>query len=147
MASFAAPSVAMRFFGMNLLRTFLDKIINIGVQEDRREEWYVVSSVVYGEVLEWNTPHWRVAIHILSNQIEFSGEEQQEMLNAMVAGGSLKKETILRLKAVITDLIRANGLIDTGNYIGSIAVGPSREEAFAQSDIQLLDPTTSVFAI
>ncbi len=137
----------LRFLGIGVLSSFLNRVLNIATQENRRDEWYVASTVVYGEVLEWNTPHWRVAIYILANQIEFSGEEQQEMLNAMIAGGSLREETILRLKATIKDLIKANGLIDTGNYIGSIAVGSSREEAFMQSDMQLLDPTTSVFAI
>ncbi len=147
MVLYTMPAILLRFSGAGLLSKFMRKALRAATDENRRAEWFVVSTVVYGEVLEWHTPHWRVAIHVLADQIEFSGEEQQNMFNAMVAGGSIGEELAFRLKATVKDLILAHDLIDTGNYIGSIAMGPTHDEAMSQSDFQLLDPTTSVFAI
>lgn len=146
MGVFGAPSIILKFVGIiGLHEVFLD--IMGKASNEQIGEWFVVSTVVYGEVLEWNTPHWRVAIHLLANEIEFDGEEQQNMWNAMLAGGSIKEETAKRLRGVVKFLIAANNLVDTGNYLGSIAIGPTRDEAFFQSDLRLLEPETSVFAL
>lgn len=138
--------VSLNFFGITGLIAAFQQIIDSAIKSNN-SEWFVASAVVYGEVLEWNTPHWRVAIHILASEIQFDGREQQNIINAMIAGGFISKEVILRLKAKVQDMILAHGLVDTGNYLGSIAIGPSMDEALSESDAILLDRTTSVFHI
>ncbi len=140
-----ANPISLKFAGIGALVSAFEHIISMASGQD--ESWFVASAVSYGEVLEWNTPHWRVAIHILANEIEFSGQEQQNMLNAMLAGGQISKETIKRLRIKVMDMISAHRLVDTGNYLGSIAIGATMDEALSESDSILLDRTTSVFHI
>lgn len=140
----AVATILLRFVGIHALQDAFGSILDIGLKEQRRGDWYVVSAVEYAEILEWRTPHWRVAIQQLSDEITLDTRKQQDMLNIMIAGGSIRKETAMRLKAGIRRLIRANGLIDTGNYIGSIAIGNSIGEAIGNSDALLFDPSTSV---
>ena len=147
MPAFTLPVILLRFIGIAALGDFLSEALDAALMEQRRGKWWVVSVVEYGEILEWRTPHWRVAIRQLADDIEFDISEQQDMLNVMVAGGSLRKETVQRLATRIKRLIIANELVDTGNYLGSIAIGPSLGEALVQSESQLIDPETSVFTI
>jgi hypothetical protein len=137
-------AILLRFVGIKTLIEAFDEILKMGLEEQRRGDWYVVSAVEYAEILEWNTPHWRVAIQMVADEITLDVKQQQDMLNIMIAGGSLTKATVTRLASKIRMLISANGLVDTGNYIGSIAIGPTQGEAFLNSEAQLLDPSTSV---
>lgn len=141
------PLVTLSFFGLTALAKVFKEIVEMGLEEQRRGDWHVASAVDYAEVLEWRTPHWRVAIQSISDEVTLDVSQQQEMLNVMIAGGSLNKVTVMKLKSKIRMLIKANGLVDTGNYLGSIAIGPTQGEAFMNSESQLLDPSTSVLAL
>jgi hypothetical protein len=137
------PSIIIRFAGMAALDAAFDQIIGAAGRENKGQ-WYVASAAEYAGILEWRTPHWRVAVQMLADEVTMSQPEQQEYLNAMVAGGSMTKKMVMTLKATIRRQIKLHGLVDTGNYIGSIAIGPSEGEAFINSEDQLIDPSTSV---
>lgn len=142
----ALPALALRFIGIQALDKAFDEILNAALDQKQRGQWYVASAAEYGEILEWRTPHWRVAIQMLADDVTLDTKQQQDYLNAMVAGGSMTKKVALSLKARVRRLIRQYDLIDTGNYLASIAIGPSVGEAFINSEDQLLDPSTSILA-
>lgn len=141
------PSIALRFAGFDVLQDAIEDILNAANEQKKRGNWYVASVVEYAEILEWNTPHWRVAVQSLADEVELSTKDQQDMLNAMIAGGNLTKVMAQRLAARIRRYIREFGLVDTGNYLNSIAIGPSLGDALLQSRSQLLDPETAIFVV
>ena len=144
--SAAAASVLLRFAGIQVLSKAFDEILEAAFNTQQRGKWVVVSAVDYAEVLEWRTPHWRVAIQSIADEFELDTREQQAALNVMIAGGSISKDLATRLAKEVRNRIHGENLIDTGNYIGSIAIGPSIGQAFIQSESQLLDPSTSVLS-
>ena len=136
--------IALRFVGLAFLQQTFANIIQSAEQEHRRGKWYVVSVVKYAEILEWDRPHWRVAIQQLADEYALSTSEQQESLNMMIAGGNMSKKLAEKLAARIRRMIREQKIIETGNYLASIAAGSTLEEAISLSTSQLLDPSTAI---
>lgn len=136
--------------GAKVLQAAFTKFITSAEQERARGKWYVVTVVDYAQVLEFGSrhmparPHWRVAMEIMADDIKFSKKEQEDMLNGMIAGGNLRRDMALRLVKRIRALIRSGGMVKTGNYLASIAMGPTEGAALASSFENLLDPSTSV---
>lgn len=137
-------SIKLAFTGAAFLQEAFNVIIREAEKQKQRGKWYVVSVVRYAEILEWRTPHWRVAIQSIADEIDLDVKQQLDMLNGMIAGGDLNKKTAEKLQRKIKSLIIANGFVKTGNYLGSIAIGPTLEQAIQNSLSQLLDPTTAV---
>ncbi len=112
-------------------------------------EWWVGSAVVYGPFQEFGTmrlparPHWRPEIAKL--QREFQGTpkaKQNDFVNVMITvPRGLVKLVAFRLERSVKISIRRQGIIDLGNYVGSVATGPSEGEAFSVSAAQS-DPNT-----
>ena len=141
----ALASVSLSFTGLSVLGHFMDEALEAAIEEEHSDGWYVVSVVEYAEILEWRTPHWRVAIQEIVDKTTIDLDEQDVYWNAMiVGGGGMQKEIAVRLANRIVAVIDVLDLIDTGNYRGSIAIGPSIGEALAQSSSQLINPESSV---
>ena len=137
-------TISLAFTGFAVLQEIFDNVIQSAERETRRGQWYVVSIVRYGPFLEWQNPHWQVAIQSVADEIELDTSQQMEMLNAMVAGGNLTKKIADKLMRRVRRMIIEKDLIDTGNYLASIAMGDTLESAMSASMSQLLDESTSV---
>ena len=104
-------------------------------------EWWVGSAVPYGPFHEFGTqkitarPHWSPSIEIVTLKFGLAPARQQnEFVNAMIlAPRGLVKLIAFDLERTVKQSITAQGIIDTGNYRGSIATGPTEEAAFGRS--------------
>ncbi len=104
-------------------------------------EWWVGSAVPYGVFHEFGTmkivarPHWSPSIEIVAMQFGLAPARQQnEFVNAMIlAPRGLVKLVAFHLERTVKQSITAQGIIDTGNYRGSIATGPTEAAAFGKS--------------
>ncbi len=104
-------------------------------------EWWVGSAVPYGPFHEFGTqritarPHWQPSINAVTTRFGLApARRQQEFVNAMIeAPRGLVKLIAFDLERTVKISITGQGIIDTGNYRGSIATGPTEEAAFAAS--------------
>ncbi len=106
---------------------------------DFGEAW-VGSAVVYGPFQEFGTrvlrerPHWRVAIPEIIAEVGGDDRLQGAILDGLIGDGEPAPIQIaLMIERRVKQIIRAKGIIDTGNYRGSIATGRTEEEVFAKS--------------
>lgn len=149
-AGSAGLQITMRFVGYQALRKVFEKFLVGAEAEQKRGAWWVVSVVDYALILEYGsqkqiaTPHWRIAIQSLADDVELNVDDSQSKLIDAIAVGELRKDIAKSLLSRVKRLIIQNDLVDTGNYLASIAMGASQEEAFANSVAGLLDPDTSV---
>ena len=135
----------IRFTGIGRLLFELRRLQSAG--NDFGEAW-VGSAVVYGPFQEFGTkvlqerPHWRVAIpEIIA---ETGGDEnlQSAIIDGLVGDGEPAPIRIaLMIERRVKLIIQTKGIIDTGNYRGSIATGRSEKEAFDKS-VAISDPAT-----
>ena len=104
-------------------------------------EWWVGSAVPYGPFQEFGTPrvtarpHWQPSINAVVTKFGLAPARQQnQFVNAMIeAPRGLVKLVAFDLERTVKISITAQGIIDTGNYRGSIATGPSEDAAFQAS--------------
>lgn len=104
-------------------------------------EWWVGSAVPYGPFHEFGTqkivarPHWNPSINAVTAKFGLAPARQQnEFVNAMIeAPRGLVKLIAFDLERTVKVSITQQGIIDTGNYRGSVATGPTEEQAFGAS--------------
>ena len=104
-------------------------------------EWWVGSAVPYGPFHEFGTgritarPHWQPSINAVTARFGLaSARQQQEFVNALIeAPRGLVKLIAFDLERTVKISITSQGIIDTGNYRGSISTGPTEEAAFGAS--------------
>jgi hypothetical protein len=133
----------------------------------REGERHVASIVFYGPYQEWGTrklparPHWRPA----AREIRARGISTRH-LAARTAGGrftwaNTPGEIVLQtfgrdpvkdivagqLTRAVRKWIRIKDVIDTTNYLLSIAEGDTAQEALEKSRSRLLDPSTATGAV
>lgn len=104
-------------------------------------EWWVGSAVPYGPFHEFGTsritarPHWTPSINAVTTRFGLApARRQQEFVNALIeAPRGLVKLIAFDLERTVKISITAQGIIDTGNYRGSIATGPTEDAAFGAS--------------
>lgn len=104
-------------------------------------EYWVGSAVPYGPFHEFGTqritarPHWQptlIAITALYGLA--SPSRQNQFVNSMIeAPRGLVKRIAFDIERQVKISITSQGIIDTGNYRGSIATGPTEESAFGKS--------------
>ena len=117
-----------------VMQDAIDKAANPG-------EYWVGSAVPYGPFHEFGTsklasrPHWVVALRLIALKYELATPTaQNEFVNAMLeAPQGLVRIIALDIERQVKILITGLGIIDTGNYRGSIATGPTESEAFDAS--------------
>ena len=105
------------------------------------QEFWVGSAVPYGPFHEFGTskltarPHWALAIALISEKYHLSSVQDQQMLvNAMLeAPRGLVRIIAFDLERAVKIQINVQHVIDTSNYFGSIATGPSEADAFQSS--------------
>ena len=131
---------------------------------DFGEAW-VGSAVVYGPMQEFGTklmqerPHWRVAIPEVLAEISGNPEKEEEILGGLFRSSNIKSRHLqgtgdvsagdtaptvvaLMIERRVKEIIKAKGIIDTGNYRGSIATGRTEAGTFAKSAARTRDPST-----
>ncbi len=135
---------ALAFTGLTQLAALLKKMEGASFGDA-----WVGSAVVYGPFHEFGTkvltarPHWRVAIAELVAGAAGNLELQDEIIQGITAGpGVAPIKIALQIERRVKQLIRSKGIIDTGNYRGSIATGRSEEAAFAKSVQRTKKPET-----
>ena len=135
---------ALAFTGLTQMAALLKKMEGASFGDA-----WVGSAVVYGPFHEFGTkvltarPHWRVAIAELVAGAANNIELQDEIIQGITAGpGVAPIKIALQIERRVKQLIRAKGIIDTGNYRGSIATGRSEEAAFAKSVQRTKKPET-----
>jgi hypothetical protein len=104
-------------------------------------EFWVGSAVPYGPFHEFGTtritarPHWQPSI--AATVIKFglaTRRQQNQFVNAMIeAPRGLVELVAFDLERAVKQSIASQGILDTGNYRGSIATGPTEEAAFGKS--------------
>lgn len=115
------------------------------------QEYWVGSAVFYGPFHEFGTsklparPHWGPAIRLVS--IRNGGDHRigDQFVNRMlVEANGMVKLIAFQLEREVKIQIRAAGVIDTGNYRGSIAAAPTEQEAFRESVGQTINSEVSI---
>lgn len=127
---------------------------------DKYGEAWVGSAVIYGPMQEFGTqflterPHWRVAIPEIIAEVGGSQKKQNEVLDAMVASefeGKMLADTTLdagttapikvalMIERRVKQIMTAKGVIDTGNYRGSITTGRTERGTY-EASAALADP-------
>lgn len=104
-------------------------------------EYWVGSAVPYGPFHEFGTarivarPHWQPTLIVITQLYGLaSPKNQNSFVNSMIeAPRGLVKRIAFDIERQVKISITSQGIIDTGNYRGSIATGPSEEEAFGKS--------------
>ena len=145
-----AVSTMLRVAGASALANTFVSILANSKAEQTRGQWYVVTVVDYAVILEFGSknvparPHWRPAMESVADEVSFGGPDNDEMIHAISVGGNLTRRMAIRLAKRIRALIRCGGMVDTGNYLASIAEGKTEAIAVAESESRLLDPSTSV---
>ena len=114
------------------------------------EEAWVGSAVEYGPMHEFGTstmqarPHWRPAIEEIAAQIgSDEGLQSGIMGNALTTldpGDAPPIKVALMVERRVKEIIASKGIVDTGNYRGSVATGNTHSEAFAKSASLAIDP-------
>lgn len=142
------PTAFLRVIGLVEAIDFLEDLID-GARKMQTDGWYVVSVVDYAAIQEWGAinhparPHWRVAIQKIADNFNMVIEGEEQLIDMIIAGGGLTKKIALSLKAEVRRQIKAQGIFRTGNYYGSIGIGRTLEEAIADSQSKLIDPSSS----
>lgn len=132
----------LQLFGI----TALAKAIEDSIQAARTPgEYWVGSAVPYGPFHEFGTrslterSHWRPALQKIAAEHGGSGGfssdiKSQELINEMITvPRGLVKKIAFEIEREVKIIITQKQIIDTGNYKGSIATGPSESEAYATS--------------
>ncbi len=135
---------ALAFTGLTQMAALLKKMEGASFGEA-----WVGSAVVYGPMHEFGTkvltarPHWRVAINEIVAGAAGDQQLQDGIIEGITAGPGVAPIRIaLQIERRVKQLIRAKGIIDTGNYRGSIATGRSEEAAFAKSVQRIKIPSS-----
>ncbi len=135
---------ALAFTGLTQLAALLKKMEGASFGEA-----WVGSAVVYGPFQEFGTkvlqerPHWRIAIAELVAGAAGNEALQNDILVGITAGpGEAPMKLALQIERRVKQLIRSKGIIDTGNYRGSIATGRSEDDAFSKSVQRTAKPET-----
>jgi hypothetical protein len=129
---------------------------------DFGEAW-VGSAVVYGPFQEFGTkllqerPHWRVAIPEIVAEMGGNEKAEEQILGGLIASSNITSRELqgfgnvsagdtapliiaLMIERRVKELITSKGIIDTGNYKGSIASGRSEQETFDKSAARATNP-------
>jgi len=103
------------------------------------QEYWVGSAVPYGPFHEFGTarivarPHWNPTLSLISEKYRLA-TNHDELVNAMLeAPRGLTKIIAFDVERGVKQSITVQGIIDTGNYRGSVATGPSEADAFNAS--------------
>ncbi len=107
-------------------------------------DYWVGSAVPYGPFHEFGTsritarPHWQPSIKVIVMKYGLATKRKQnDFVNAMIESPrGLVKLVAFDLERTVKISITAQGIIDTGNYRGSIATGPTEDAAFGKSSGQ-----------
>lgn len=109
------------------------------------QSYWVGSAVPYGPFHEFGTtrvvarPHWTLAIPVIAARYGLSSQ-QNDLVNMMIeTPRGLVIQVAFDLERQVKLEIRAQGIIDTANYVGSIAAGETEEAAFALSESRRID--------
>ncbi len=137
-------SFALAFTGLTQLASLLKRLEGATFGEA-----WVGSAVVYGPFHEFGTavlqerPHWRVAINEIVAGAAGNTELQEGIIKGLTAGaGDSPMEIALLIERRVKQLITSKGIIDTGNYRGSVASGRSETDVFAKSSQQAIDKSS-----
>lgn len=126
-----------------LLRAMEDAIASAqGIDK----EYWVGSAVPYGPFHEFGTsklvsrPHWVPSINLVAERyrlnIEDSGTQAVNLM--LVSPRGLVVVIALALEREVKLSITAQHILDTSNYRGSVATGPSEAQAFAKSEALMI---------
>lgn len=134
-------SFGLQLFGAAALRLAMARSIEAALQP---QEYWVGSAVPYGPFHEFGTsritarPHWSLAIPVVAAKYGLSSQ-QNDLVNMMIeTPQGLVIQVAFDLERQVKIEIRAQGVIDTGNYVGAIATGPTEEAAFGKSVAQAI---------
>ena len=142
----AAPAVfAFRLIGLEALTAMISGLME-EAKDQERQQWWVVSAANYALALEERDPHWQEAVEIVAAKAEFGGTTVQTVGSGVAAPaiGNLTEDLANAIAAEVKDRIHLLGLIDTGNYLSSIAVGPDLQEAIRRSRSQMILPQKAI---
>jgi hypothetical protein len=127
-------------FGVANLEKALKSLI---VEAKKSDEAWCGSTVEYGPFHEFGTermqarPHWRAAIAKLDAEVAFKSEEYLAILAK--PGQSMAFALALRLERLVKLEILRLGIVDTGNYRGSVAADERLSQAIAISNARRTD--------
>jgi hypothetical protein len=113
----------------------------------------------FGTKLMPERPHWRVAIPEVMAEVNGNEDAEEDILGGLFKSSNIQSRAIqgigdidagdtaptviaLMIERRVKEIIKAKGIIDTGNYRGSIATGRSQEGAFAKSAGRVKDPSS-----
>lgn len=137
--------------GLGALSSFLDEMLEVAEWYNNQSAW-VGTIVYYGPYLEFGTsrmparPHWALAIQeLISSQGEVGNLNPEAFfeefrLSAKTNDPQALMLIALELERLVKEAITIRGLIDTGNYRGSISSGFTQDDVISKSRSRLTDP-------
>lgn len=132
----------LQLFGTAQLLAAMNRAIEAAREP---QSYWVGSAVTYGPFHEFGTtsivarPHWSVAIPVIALRYGLSSQ-QNELVNMMIeTPRGLVIQVAFDLEREVKLQIKAQGVIDTANYVGSIAAAETEEAAFSLSQSRMID--------
>lgn len=132
----------LQLFGAAQLLAAMNKAIDAAREP---QTYWVGSAVPYGPFHEFGTdnivarPHWSVAIPVIAQRYGLSSQ-QDELVNMMIeTPRGLVIQVAFDLERQVKLQIKAQGIVDTANYVGSIAAAETEEAAFSLSQSRMID--------
>ena len=137
--------MSFQLLGASALLKAMNDAIESAKRADKEFYW-VGSAVPYGPFHEFGTnrmparPHWTPAIKVTAQQFQLVVGGGDDLVNDMlIAPRGLVRRVAFSLERTVKKMITTLHIIDTGNYRGSIATGPTEQEAFSLSVSQLIE--------
>lgn len=137
----AAPAAfAFRLAGLLEFMDVIKEIMDLADRYSKMDPWWVASAAKYAEWLQERDPHWEEAYALFV----YTAETEVDIVGLFMGEGNLAEQLAEQYARALRWTIYAHGLIDTTNYVGSIAIGPTEADAYEQSIRQLILPETSI---